>query len=292
MHWSLRMRLEAEMHAHSYFATLTYGDEHVPRDGSLRPSDLVRFIRDYRYRVRCLVPGATVRFAGCGEYGTQGKRPHFHVMLFQGDAELPDLVPWRRADGGEVIMRSALVEEAWGLGFVELGSVSAASCNYVTNYVVKRVTGDAAAEYLRRHDGATGETWQVSPEFFRASRMPGIGAPWFLKWHRDVVQSDGRFELVLRGGERHSVPPYFFRLLERSAHRVTLGKEPLPGLEGLDGIEDVVAMHRGSVGARLAMEALAKVNGDRVALAAVEAADRARIAEYQSVIVSRQREEL
>lgn len=292
MAWALRMRLEAEMHAHSYFATLTYDGEFLPEGGTLRPSDFVQFMRDYRYRLRRAVPGARVRFAGCGEYGTRGKRPHFHAMLYQGDAALTDLYPWRRSDGGDLLYRSPLVEAAWGKGHVEIGGVTAASCNYVANYVVKRVTGDAAAEYLRRHDGETGETWQVAPEFFRASRMPGIGAPWFLKWHGDVVYADGRFELVLKGGERHSVPPYFMRLLQRSAHRVTLGKEPLPGLEGLDGIEDVVALHRGSVGARLAMKALASVNGDRAALAAVEAAERARIAEYQAVMVSRHEEKL
>jgi hypothetical protein len=286
------MRLEADMHAHSYFATLTYGPAYLPPGGTLRPHDLVAFMKRYRKRLAQRFPGVRVRFAGCGEYGTKGKRPHFHVMLFQGDAELPDLVPWRRSDSGDLLYRSALVEAAWGMGHVEIGAVSAASCNYVAGYVVKRVTGDAAAEYLRRHDGETGETWQVAPEFFRASRMPGIGAPWFLQWHGDVVQPDGSFELVLRGGERHAVPPYFLRLLERSAHRVSLGKEPLPGLENLDGIADIVAMKRREVGAKLTARALSKVNGDRVALAAVEAADRARIAEYQSLIVSRHEEDL
>lgn len=292
MAWSLRMRLEAEMHPHSYFATLTYDSAFLPEGGTLRPVDLVAFMKRYRKRLDGRFPGVRVRFAGCGEYGSQGKRPHFHVMLFQGEAELSDLYPWRRSDRGDLLFRSPLVESAWGKGHVEIGTVTTASCNYVAGYVVKRVTGDAAAEYLRRHDGATGETWQVAPEFFRASRMPGIGAPWFLKWHRDVVYSDGRFELVFRGGERHSVPPYFMRLLQRSAHRVTLGKDPLPGLEGLDGLEDVVAMHRGNVAARLTMQALARVNGDRAALAAIEAADRARAEEYQSLMVSRHREEL
>jgi hypothetical protein len=292
MAWSLRMRLESQMHAHSYFSTLSYAPEHLPEGGTLRPSDFVGFMKRYRERLGRVSPGARVRVAGCGEYGTVGKRPHYHAMLYQGDVALPDLYPWRRSDGGEMLFRSPLVEAAWGKGHVEIGSVTTASCNYVANYVVKRVTGDAAAEYLRRHDGVTGETWQVAPEFFRASRMPGIGAPWFLKWHGDVVYSDGRFELVLKGGERQSVPPYFMRLLQRSAHRVTLGKEPLPGLEGLEGIEDVVAMHRGNVAARLTMQALAKVNGDRGALADLEAADRARIAEYQSLMVSRHTEEL
>lgn len=280
------------MHAAAYFVTLTYAPEHLPPGGTLRPMDLVAFLKRYRTRLARAFPGARLRFGGCGEYGTKGKRPHYHAMLFQHEVALPDLVPWRRTEHGEVLYRSALVESAWGLGHVEIGTVTAASCNYVASYVVKRVTGDAAAEYLRRHDGATGETWQVAPEFWRASRMPGIGAPWFLKWHRDVVQVNGAWQLVLRGGERHAVPAYFMRLLERNSHRISLGLDPLPGLESLAGIEDVVASERSAVGRRLAVQALAKHNGDRAALAAAELRDRERNDEYQALMISRHKEAL
>lgn len=280
------------MHEFAYFATLTYEPEFLPDGATLVPSHLSAFLKRLRRRLEYLFPGARMRFSACGEYGTEGRRPHFHVMLFLGSTALPDLYPWRRSDAGELLYRSTLVEEAWGMGHVELGSVTPASCDYVSKYSLKRITGDRALEYLRRFDGETGETWQVAPEFSRHSTRPGIGAPWFLKWHCDVVSVDGKAGIVLAGGERRSVPGYFLRLLKRSSERVASGKPALPGLEGLEGIEDIVSLARSEDAAERAVADLRKVSGDRRLLAAMMERDRERVAEYRSVLVSGQKETL
>ena len=63
--WGIRSTHEAQMHDASCFFTLTYDDENVPADYSVKLSDWQKFIR--RTRKRIGLKGS--RFAGGGEYG-------------------------------------------------------------------------------------------------------------------------------------------------------------------------------------------------------------------------------
>ena len=65
------------MHDASCFFTLTYDDENVPADYSVKLSDWQKFIR--RTRKRIGLKG--LRFAGGGEYGELGLRPHYHGLF-------------------------------------------------------------------------------------------------------------------------------------------------------------------------------------------------------------------
>lgn len=286
------MQLEAACHEFAYFATLTYAPEFLPQGGTLVPSHMSGFLKRFRARLDYEFPGARLRFSGCGEYGTLGQRPHYHVLLYLGSTVLPDLRPWRRSESRELLHRSELVEEAWGMGHVELGSVTPKSCDYVAGYVLKGQHRGTTEAYLRRTDPETGETWQVAPEFSRHSTRPGIGATWFQQWPRDVVGSDGRAGIVLRGGLRRSVPAYFLRLLKRSSARVAAGLPPLEGLEGLDGLEDVIAAERELRGRERSALDLRSAGGDRELLAAMQAADRERVAEYREHMLSQRKETL
>lgn len=290
--WSLRMQLEARCHEFAYFATLTYADEFLPEGKSLWKPHVPQFLNRFRARLRDRVRGARVRFSGCGEYGTQGLRPHYHLMLFLGETELGDLSPWRRSESGELMYRSTLLEQSWGMGQCELGSVTPQSCDYVAGYVVKKLGGDRQAEFLRRIDEATGESFSVSPEFACHSRMPGIGALWFQKWHGDVVAADGKAEIVLRGGERRSMPDYFLRLLKRNSERVAAGKPPIEGLEGLEDLDAVIAGARSRAAGERTLRELRDVGGDRELLAAMHAKDRERVAAYREYLLSGKKETL
>ena len=100
--WAVRCVLESLYHDENLFITLTYDDDHLPADGLLYRSDVTKFIK--RLRHYC-----SVRYFGCGEYGTKNKRPHYHLILF--GCHLDDLKPI-----GNGLYESKLINKLWLFG--------------------------------------------------------------------------------------------------------------------------------------------------------------------------------
>ena len=146
--WAFRLEQEARYSIGADFVTLTYEDKSLPFEmvhGVYRPtlvkSHLQKFVKDLRYRQR-LCSQLPVRFYGVGEYGSQTRRPHYHVMLFNLD-------------------RGAYYEmgKCWPYGNIDVGSVTQESCAYVCKYMITK----------------EGEIEGVAPPFALMSRRPGIG---------------------------------------------------------------------------------------------------------------------
>lgn len=185
--WALRCVHEALMHGdQNSFITLTYSDQHLPVNGSLN-------IRDWQLFAKRLRKTGKFRFFACGEYGEQLGRPHFHACVFGRDFS-SDRRDWRVTGSGHRIFRSAILEEAWGKGFAEIGSLTYESAEYVARYVAKKLTGDEAEAYGDRR-----------PPFCVMSRKPGIGAQWFERFESDVYPAD---EVIVAG--RKFRPPRFY----------------------------------------------------------------------------------
>ncbi len=205
--WAVRCMHEASLHADTSFVTLTYDDEHVPRFGSLLMDDWQKFFKRLRKRV------GKIRFFGCGEYGEQFGRPHYHACIFGYD--FPDRVLWTTR-GGHDVFRSELLESVWTFGQSEIGSLTFDSAAYVARYCVKKITGHLARAHYECIDPETGEMGSRLPEFATMSRRPGIGAGWFDLFSDDVYPSD---EVIVNGVA--AKPPRFYdRLLEASAPEV------------------------------------------------------------------------
>lgn len=184
--WGHRQLLESMCHADTVFVTLTYSDENVG-DGNLRPPDFVNYLK----RLRDRVGYNKFRYFGCGEYGPQTWRPHYHVNLF-----------------GLGVEYTELIDKCWGLGFTSVFPFTEARARYCTEYTVKGMTKPDDW----RLDGRT-------PEFARMSRRPGIGAPavavlaeqLYLKTGWDIIKEQdvpknlklGRQSLVLGRYLRH-----------------------------------------------------------------------------------------
>lgn len=207
------------MHDFSSFITLTYDNEHVPPDKSLRYEDYQLFMKRLRTRVTRarnlnVVADNTVlrdetsgvRFYMCGEYGGEYGRPHFHACLF--GVYFPDRVLWKRMPSGASLFRSEELASLWPYGFSSVGDVTFESAAYVARYVMKKITGEAASEHYKFVDD-NGEVFWRTPEFTRMSLKPGIGATWFDKYKREVYPND---RVVVRG--QVMKPPRYYDVLQ------------------------------------------------------------------------------
>lgn len=202
--WAVRCVHEAQLHSESCFVTLTYRDECLPPDLSLRYRDFQLFMK--RLRRECKVP---LRYFAAGEYGEVGSRPHYHACLF--GVGFRDRVYWRRGDAGFNLYRSALLERVWGLGHCEIGDLSFQSAAYVARYVVKKELGVKAGPRRCLLDVTTGEMIERDHEFAHMSLRPGIGAGWLTRFFADVYPAGS----VVVDGVQMKAPRYYDKLLKR-----------------------------------------------------------------------------
>lgn len=154
--WSFRCLYEAMEHEENYFLTLTYDDEHLPKDGMLKKKDLQDFFKRLRHY-------SQFRYFACGEYGEKGGRPHYHVLAF--GLHLERLIKF--TGGNMPLYRSELLEKLWPFGFVSVGIARPSACgNYIAKYTIKQDHGKG---------------------FLVMSRKPGIG---FEPMLREVMEDN------------------------------------------------------------------------------------------------------
>lgn len=211
--WAIRCMHEASLYSENCFITLTYSPEHLPDNGSLDYDHFQKFMKRLRFSnigIDTIVDdnGAEqrpIRFYMAGEYGGERGRPHFHACIFNFDFK--DKKPWKRSPSGEILYRSAELEELWPYGFSSVGSVNFKSAAYVARYIMKKVTGNAAAAAYETVDADGVVDYRV-PEFNKMSLKPGIGARWFDKYSSDVFPHD----YVVVNGKKCKPPRYYDNL--------------------------------------------------------------------------------
>lgn len=152
------MMLEAMQHEFSSFITLTYADDRLPEDGSLRPIDLKNWLK----RIRRACEPNLIRYFAVGEYGDRTMRPHYHVALF---GFMPCLGNSIKLKGACQCRSCCIVRDTWDFGHVLVGELNIQSASYITGYVAKKFTRPDDSRLQGRH-----------PEFARMSLKPGIGA--------------------------------------------------------------------------------------------------------------------
>lgn len=206
--WAQRMMNEKLFWDDSIFVTLTYDDDHLPKGkffewqnvvvgnklkkvgvgATLSKRDCQLFIKRLR---KAIHPRKLSYYIG-GEYGEEFNRPHYHAVLFG------------LAKGDE-----KTVSTAWGQGFVNVGTVTDDSCNYVAKYVTKKLSGPRFGEYEKRG---------VIPEFGLMSRNPAIGRRYAEKYKCELVNRG--FAIVK--GSKVSLPRYYTTKIYDTDERVAL----------------------------------------------------------------------
>lgn len=216
--WGLRCKHEATMHpvGSCWFFTLTYADQHLPKDGGLCRRDLVLFIR----RLRKALGLAVCKHLGCGEYGGQFGRPHFHLIVF-GLAEF-ERRKWGESSPGVPNWRSDEIEALWGLGQVHIQPFSAGHGFYAAKYVTNGEGDYLRRPHLRPHP-VTGEVHMVAGEFMTMTRggcsradgshIGGLSRQWFDRFGGDAFPSD----FIVSDGQKFGVPRYYMKRLQDGA---------------------------------------------------------------------------
>lgn len=197
--WSRRCMHEAAQFDRNAFLTLTYDDDHLPRDGELKPRHLQLFMK--RLRIAAVRSSEVlrdnrvgIRFFASGEYGDRTDRPHYHALLFNCAFKDAEQV-------GKDLFASAWLRPLWPYGEHRIGEVTPAAANYVAQYSMKKLGG-------RLHCDADGVLRQKP--FLRMSRRPAIGFDWLDRFSSDLeggfLVSEGRRGRIPRAYKKKLCP--------------------------------------------------------------------------------------
>jgi hypothetical protein len=201
--WATRCVHEAQLHSDNCFITLTYDDENLPKDGSLKKEHFTKFIkrlREYAWRKHA----TKLRYYMAGEYGSTYGRPHFHACIFGYDFH--DKKFFKRTAAGAVLYTSEELEKLWPYGYSTIGNVTFESAAYVARYIMQKQTGkDVDPNHYTYCDLQTGELIKIEPEYNKMSLKPGIGADWYKKYKNDVYPHD----FVEIRGKKTKPPRYY-----------------------------------------------------------------------------------
>lgn len=222
--WAIRSHCEASLYKQNSFLTLTYDEEHLPKNGSINTEAFQLFIKKLRSHIRreerklniSKEDGKKIRYLHCAEYGEKGNRPHYHAILY--NYSFDDQV-YEEESNDHSIYSSPTLTKLWGMGIARTGSVTFESSAYVARYVMKKVLGTDADEHYKGR----------KPEFNTMSRRSGIGTEWFKKYYADVYPHDF---IVIDGKKRQ--PPKFFDALYEQIDPVAFKKLKLRRMEKTD----------------------------------------------------------
>jgi hypothetical protein len=155
------------MNEESCFVTLTYNEENKPKYGFLNKEHLQKYIRSLRKKN----PKRDIRYFAVGEYGDKSGRPHYHLCLFgisdqtkEGKKDITN--SWRKIRSQFKCYKPGYIRDR---GFVQIGTLTKDSAQYVAGYVQKKLTN-------KNDPYAAWKLGQCPPEFAIMSKKPGIGA--------------------------------------------------------------------------------------------------------------------
>lgn len=157
------------------FLTLTYRPDQLPYNGDLVKSHLQQYFK----RLRADISPRRIKYYACGEYGSKYGRPHYHAIVFglgPGDYDVLD--------------------NAWGAGYIYVGTVTRESAEYVASYVHDKLTGEVGAAF-----GHTTRPFQLQSQ--------GLGKNYLLEHKEKILYDAG----VAQRGKIYSMPRYYTKLL-------------------------------------------------------------------------------
>lgn len=181
----------------------------------------------------------SIRYFGCGEYGSIDERPHYHILLF--GYNFPDKKFFKNSAKGVPIYISEELSSLWKYGLAIVQDVNHRACMYVSKYVSKKIKFNDLQSEFEMYYGREPEFLFMSKGNCQSNRCPyiddiiknckglnslrnlenpyckhcnktrgGLGYDWFLKYYKDVL----KIGHITIEGVKYPIPKYYLSLLK------------------------------------------------------------------------------
>ena len=194
--WSVRALFELHDWKDASFVTLTYDDEHIPKNGSLRKEELQDFFDRFQHKVK-YEKGQKLRFFSCGEYGSHTHRCHYHAIIYGLN---PDPFDPKNND-------RKLIQDSWKFCNSQMfewnsHNYNKNAINFVTRETIQYVAGYVQKK-LKSFDAELYKKLGIEPPFRIMSRGLGLN---YAKENADVLRENG---FTYYNGCKVRIPRYF-----------------------------------------------------------------------------------
>lgn len=190
--WSFRLIKEEESSSSSYFVTLTYDTDNVPITPKGWMTLNKKHVQLFFKKLRRRNPFNKLVYYVCGEYGSQKKRPHYHVILFN-------------------VEHVKTIQDSWSYGSVDVGTVTGASVGYTLKYISK-----PSKIPLHKNDDRLKEFSLMSKGIGKRYITDSMRA-----WHKADLA--GRCYINIGDGKKAGMPRYYKDRIYTEQERQAIG---------------------------------------------------------------------
>lgn len=292
--WSIRCAHEYQMVGKGAFITLTIDDTKVNLFNErknlqhyckrcVNGNRYIRFpinytlsrgmIQDELKRMRDILfkkYGISIRYFGCGEYGSENDRPHYHVLIFGYD--FPDRYLIETSKKGIPIYFSEELQSLWKYGIAKLQEINHRACMYTAKYCLKKLKFCDDIEEYEQYFGREPEFLFMSRGNCNAKRCPfideivknckemkslkslnnpyckdckfkrgGIGFDWFAHYYLDIL----KIGYITIDSIKYPIPKYYLDVLKLTDLKM-YDKYKLNLLNKIDELEELKPSIRSS----------------------------------------------
>lgn len=205
----------------------------------------------------------SIRYFGCGEYGIENQRPHYHLLIFGYD--FPDRYQLEVSKKGVPIYFSEELQSYWKYGIAKLQEINHRACMYTAKYCMKKLKFSDDISEMETYFGREPEFLIMSRGNCNAKRCPyideiimnckglnslknldnpyckdckfkrgGIGFDWFSHYYEDVL----KIGYITLDGIKYPIPKYYLDILKITDYNLFC-KYKLSVLNKIDELEEL-----------------------------------------------------
>lgn len=223
--------------------------------------DELKRMRDKLYKKY----GISIRYFGCGEYGSSenSERPHYHILIFGYD--FPDKYQLEVSKKGVPIYFSEELQSYWKYGIAKLQEINHRACMYTAKYCMKKLKFCDDIQEMEQYYGREPEFLIMSRGNCNAQRCPyiddivknckgmkslkslnnpyckyckytrgGIGFSWFSRYYEDVL----KVGYITLDGIKYPIPKYYLDILKLT-NETKYDKYKIKVLNRIDELENL-----------------------------------------------------
>lgn len=179
--WLVRLKLEMENSLNCFFVTLTYNDEHLPKQDG-KPCFSKRDIQLFLKRLRSSVKqkykiSDGIKYFIVSEYGGQFGRPHYHGIFYNLPPHL------------NLLQQNELIQDNWQNGFVSVFATTPKCLGYVCKYCLQNIQSRNAYSH------------EDFAPFLLTSKRPALGSSYLTTSNIAFHLLNRTFETTLHGSK-------------------------------------------------------------------------------------------